>query len=351
MIAAVNLETEVTCKEVVFTTKMKLNETRFFKMLYFYRKFDTIRTVSLKPSTLKTFKLKTICLQFFFILLSIHIILDPIRHIVALLDLESFHPHVIFLYIYIILYRSFTSLFCLVKHFRGSNAKQLIEIYSKLEIKGEDEKYYNSFLIYSYGRLTILIALSVICNLIMHLILPLLSIDLLMFFTYPVPNHSAYIIPVLIEQLVFNCITFMSVVIDLYVNLTIILTLIYQFNKLSNEARNYMKENQLSNAFLIKKHKDIIEICNTHDTLSSILTLVNESLQMISGYIVFSSITSCSILTYGIINISSGSNKYLYVYVSMIAFGYFLYWIAIFWGGIRINQAVSLSLILFKSYV
>lgn len=136
----------------------------------------------------------------------------------------------------------------------------------------------------------------------MELIFSLCNNEFLTFLVFPVPTHSIYYILPLKIQVIFSGISLAAILLDLYVELIITVTLIYKFNKLTNEAQLFLKEKLSEKTGLFTKRNGVIGICNTHDTLSTPLRLSNETVQIITGYIILGSmINSCS-LTYVLIN-------------------------------------------------
>ncbi|XP_036361418.1 uncharacterized protein LOC118764607 isoform X2 [Octopus sinensis] len=315
---------------------VKTNETQLLKTLEVYRKINSCGKSIIDISLMKSNKLKSVCLQVFFALFYMYLILNPIRHIVSLIRLKTLENDKMFLYIYIIFFRLFLSLSPFIKLFRKSRDEELIEKFAGLKIDDEDGIWYNKPIIYK--SVYILICLIIIGSITLDFIIPLLSYDLLIFYEYPVPNTYSYIIPFLAMQIVFNSISALSVLSDVYIYLLIAVTLMCHFNKVANEAQIYVTEKQSANSDFTH-HGEITDICNTHDALSSIVRLVNDSLHYISGFIVFGSMVSCCIATYGIITDTFKNNMYINIYVAVVISGCLSAWIAVLWCGIQLNRS------------
>ncbi|XP_052825892.1 uncharacterized protein LOC106880719 isoform X2 [Octopus bimaculoides] len=313
------------------------NETQFLKTLEIYRKINSFSKSIIDISLMKSNKLKAIFLQVFCALFYIYLILNPIRHIVSLIQLKTIENDKMFLYIYIIFFRIFLSLSPFIKLFRKSRDKELIEKFAKLKTEDEDGIWYNNPIIYK--SVYILICLIIIGSITLDFIIPLLSYDLLIFYEYPVPNTYTYIIPFLVMQIVFNSVSALSILTDVYIYLLIAVTLICHFNKVANEAQIYVTEKQSAKSDIITNHGEITDICNTHDALCLIVRLVNDSLQFISGFLVFGSVISCCIATYGIINDSFKTNMFINIYVAVVVTGCLSSWTAMLWCGIQLNRS------------
>lgn len=131
-------------------------------------------------------------------------------------------------------------------------------------------------------------------------------------------------------------------VVDLFIDLVIGFTLSYEFENVANEAERYITEKQSEHSNFITEHKDFTGICIAHDSLSRKLKILNEPLQVSSGFVVVSSIVSCCIATYGIINGSWNTDLCTFMYVAALIWGCLLYLVALIWCGLRLNKSVSI---------
>lgn len=318
---------------------VQTNESQFLKTLKFYVKMNRYLKSMTDISLLKSNKVKGFSVQVLSLIFYTYLLLNPIRLVVSLVEMEPMEMHEMFLYMYIIFFRMFHSLCPLIKLFRKCRHKELIEKFAEHKTENEENLWYNKSIIYK--SVYILLCVIVIGAIIIDLVIPLWNKDLLTYLKYPVPADYKFIIPFLAMQAVFNSLAAFSIFIDIYINLLIAVTLTYHFNKVANEAQSYVTEKQSAKPDSIKNHREITDICNTHDTLSSILRLVNESLKIVSASNVLGSIISCCFVTYGIINNVVKNNMYTNIYVAMMVLGCALTWIAIFWCGIYLNSAVS----------
>ncbi|XP_036361421.1 uncharacterized protein LOC118764608 isoform X1 [Octopus sinensis] len=319
---------------------MKENQTQFLKMLELYRNIRNIRKYFMNKSMLKALEFKAICLSAFYLLYLVYLIVNPIRHLVDIIQLQNTTTGGMLVYFYILIYRCYLSLFFFAKMLKDSDDNQLFENFAELETDEEDRKYYNTNSVYSHTTFFVFIFTPLFLDVCVDIIFPLCSNDFLTFLIFPLPTYNKYHILVLIIQTIFNGISLVIVLLDLYIDFIISIAAIYEFNKVAKEAQRCVTEQQSDNTGVFKKHKKITEICNTHDTLSSVLRLVNESLQMTSGFIVLYSIISCCLATYGMINYSFTTNLYTYVYVLFNVNVMLLILLGMIWLGIRLNRSV-----------
>lgn len=320
---------------------MKSNRSQFLKTLELYGKISNVRKHIFNKSMGKAIEFKSISLSAFYLLYIIYLIGNPIRHFVTLMQLQNSNTTEIFVYFYVLLYRCFLSLFCLIKVFRDSNDTKLIQYLTHLQTVGDDKKSYSTNLIYSSTTVYVYIFGPVISYICIDSILPHYSNDFLAFLTFPVPTNNTYYIPVLTIQNIFNSLSLTIVLLDLYVGFITTITLIYEFNKVTKEAQTLAEEHQSDKFISLKKHRNITEICNSHDTLSKVLRLVNETLQITTGFIMISSIISCCIVIYGMINNSWKTDQYTYIYVLLMTSVTIVYLIKTIWSGVRLNRQVS----------
>lgn len=326
------------CEKDEIMETANTNEKQFLKTLEVYRKINNVCKSIDDISSMKSNKLKRMCLQVFFSLLYIYLILNPIRHIVSLIHLKTLSTDQIFLYIYMMCIRIFLSLSPFVKLLGKSNDEEIIEKFTELKTEYEDGMWYNKPII--YNSVYVLMCLIIIGSITMDLILPLLSDDLLIFYKYPVPNTYTYIIPFLAMQVVFNCISALLILTDVYINFLIAINLMYHFRTVASEAQTYVSEKQSTMSYGIKNHREITDICNAHDTLSLTLRLVNDSMHFNTGFLVFGTMVSCCIATYGIIDNSFKSKIYINIYLAVVISGCLSAWSIMLWCGILLNKSV-----------
>lgn len=268
---------------------MNITGTRLCKMLEFYKKIDNFTKIHANQFSLEISDIKNTCLQVFHLLLSIYLIINPTRLIISLIEFEHLSTGNVFTYIYMICYRCFIAVTCLYKFFRNPVITELIEIFYELNIDEEDKRFYDSKVLFSWIPLYIYLAFNIAYSIILDCFITLFSEDSWRFNTYPFQNNNINARLYLIIDTVFTSIPFLYMMLDTYIHFITALTLIYQFNKVAKETQRYIREKQSDITFLFKRQREITEIIRTHDSLSTILILLNESLNLISGFIVFGS--------------------------------------------------------------
>lgn len=328
-------------ENIINVENMKRERSQFLKMLEYYRKFKNIRKSVKNISSLKSLNCARIFLYALYILHCVYLVLNPIRLIIALILLNISKSDDIFAYICIIFYQGSFYLLSFIKLFTNSKDNQLIETLAGIEIQDEDRKFYNCKVKFSYVSLSIGVLMTVAVYIVLDQLLPLLNTDLLAFFTYPVPINSTFTIPFLTIHVLINCTSLTFHFFDTYINFIIATILKYEFNKLAIQAQRYLKEQKPHVSILSKKLREITNICNAHDNLTTILRLVNESLRLTTGYIGIGSLISACIATYGIINDSFENNASIYIYITLAASNNLLFWFITLWNGICLHAAVS----------
>lgn len=322
---------------------MKVKETEFFKLLEFYQKCDRFRKSCMALSSFKTPIIKVISVQAFYILFCIYVIANPIRHIVTLIQYGKIKIHLILLYSFTIYFRICLSVFSLLKIFRRSKSKQLIEAVA--EIENVDEQYSFMHILYSFKTFYAIMILTILSNIFVDFVVPCLNEDLLGFLTFPISTDDIFKISILGIQTALNSIPLVMLVSDLHLGLVIGFAFSYEYNKLTNEAESYATEKQSDYSNFITKCKDITEICNAHDILSRKVVFVNEWLHLTSGFVVVSSNLCFCIATYAVINGLLEKDIFAHLYISMLASGCFFYLILLLCCGIYLHKSVSFAAI------
>lgn len=345
-ILAVNIEADF--EREIILKDMQLENTQFLKMMELYLKIN-IRLSLRNILSLKTLKLSSICFHAVFILYLIYLVLNPIFAIAHFIQIEGKTKNQLFIYMYQIFAQCFLSMYNLVKIFRNSNEEQVIKTFGELLIDEDDRIFYNCKSIYSRKLLSAVLGFFIIIYLIMFIIVLYINSDFQSFISYPFPYKNSFDWLIITMYALFNTISITSMIFDLYMQYAMRTALIYEFNKTANEAQRYVEIKQPNISYFFQKHKDITEICNTHDILSTILKLLNESYQLQSGFIVLTSIGGCCIATYGVINSSFQQISITYIYVLyMISCGLTFLMITV-WIGIRLNNSVSYTTYLYNS--
>ncbi|CAI9727304.1 Hypothetical predicted protein [Octopus vulgaris] len=122
---------------------------------------------------------------------------------------------------------------------RKSKDKEIIESFSKLKIEENDRTFYNYNLLFSYILPYVTILLPVLCHLLINLVLPISANKFRTALRFDVTISNPYRLPLAIVQVLLHGISLAFLIFDWYMNMTIEMALLHEFNKLARSCEKY----------------------------------------------------------------------------------------------------------------